>query len=289
MKTIKLSSILLLAGSLGAFAATEQINKQFAAQPGGKLIVDVDFGSIEIKTHASSEVAVDVLREVDRGDKADEEAFLAERPVRFEQDGNTITIHSRARHREDRSSHGSQRTKAKYTITVPAQFNADLNTAGGGITVSELTGEVMARTSGGGLEFAHLHGPLDAKTAGGNIRVGDCEGAMEVKTSGGAITLENVAGKVKGSTSGGPISAKFSSPLSEEVKLETSGGPVTLNVPENSRFDLDATTSGGNVSSDLPVQVAAKGSRTHLKGPVNGGGKAVVLRTSGGNIRLRKS
>jgi putative adhesin len=289
MKTIKLTSLLLLAGTLGAFAATEQINKHFAVQAGGKLVVDVDFGSIEITTHATSEVVVDVLREVTRGDKADEEAFLAERPVSFSQDGNTITIHSRASHRESRSSHGSQRTKAKYTITVPAQFNAQLKTSGGGIAVSGLTGEVIASTSGGPLEFARLHGPLDGRTSGGSIRIGDCEGAMDVKTSGGGITMENVAGKIKGSTSGGAISAKFSSPLSEEVTLESSGGAVTLRVPENSRFDLDAATSGGNVSSDLPVNVAGKVARNHFKGPVNGGGKAVVLRTSGGNIRLRKS
>ena len=76
--------------------------------------------------------------------------------------------------------------------------------------------------------------------------------------------------------------------MTDEVKLETSGGGVTVRVAENSAFDLDAATSGGGVSSDLPVTVVGKIAHDHLKGPVNGGGKPVVLRTSGGSIHVKK-
>ncbi len=322
---LKLTSLFLFAGCLAASAETEeQINKRFAVQPGGKLVVDVDFGSIEVGTNASSEVVVDVFRKVSRRSKSAEEEFLSERPVNFSQDGNTITIHSRAKNKIAWSWKGWQRTEGKYTITVPAQFDAQLKTSGGGITVNDVTGETKANTSGGGLKFARLHGPLDGGTSGGGIRVADCEGGLKVETSGGGIdvsggsgtlgghtsggsvtvknfrgpihvgtsgggvTIENVAGKVEGSTSGGSISATFSSPLSDEVKLETSGGGVTVRLAENSAFDLDAATSGGSVSSDLPVTVVGKIARNHLRGPVNGGGKPVVLRTSGGSIHVKR-
>ena len=72
------------------------------------------------------------------------------------------------------------------------------------------------------------------------------------------------------------------------MKLATSGGGVTLRVPENSAFDLDASTSGGSVSSDLSVTAKGKASSSHLKGAVNGGGKPVILHTSGGSIRVQK-
>ena len=100
--------------------------------------------------------------------------------------------------------------------------------------------------------------------------------------------MENVSGKVTGETSGGSISAVFASPGPNEVKLSTSGGGVTVRVPENAAFDLDASTSGGSVSSDLPVTVVGKVASSHIKGPVNGGGKPVVLRTSGGSIHVKK-
>ena len=327
MKTCLSLAVLttFLASSLIGLAETEeQINKRFTVEPGGKLVVDVDFGSIEVITNATGEVVVDIVRKVTRGGRADEEAFLAERPVTFSQDGNTVTIHSRAKNKQTWSWRGRQRTEAKYAITVPAKFDAQIKTSGGSIGVNDLTGEVKAGTSGGSLKFARLHGPVNGGTSGGSIRVTACEGAMKintsgggievnggsgaldgdtsggsvsvqnfhgpvrVETSGGGIKIENVAGKVEGSTSGGSISAKFSSPPSEEVTLETSGGGVTVSVPEKSAFDLDAATSGGGVSSDLPVTTAGKPSRSRLKGPVNGGGKPVILRTSGGSIHVKK-
>ena len=322
---MKLSPILLLVTCLAARAETEeQLSKRFVVQPGGKLVVDVDFGSITVNTNATSEVIVDVVRKVTRATKEDEEAYLTDRPVTFSQDGNAVTISSQGKSKGTGTSRGRQRTEGKYTITVPAQFSAQLKTAGGAVTVNDLTGDVSANTSGGGLQFARLHGPLDGGTSGGAIRVADCEGAQQVKTSGGGIdvsggtgsfegktsggaitvkdfrggvqiksngggiTVENVAGKIEGSTSGGAITARFASPLSEEVKLATSGGGVTLRVPENSAFDLDASASGGGVKSDLTVNTTDKPSSNRLKGSVNGGGKPVVLHTSGGGIRVQK-
>jgi hypothetical protein len=54
--------------------------------------------------------------------------------------------------------------------------------------------------------------------------------------------------------------------------------------------NLDARTSGGRVSTDLPVVVTVVGEHKTdvLQGKLNGGGKALVLKTSAGNIRLRK-
>jgi hypothetical protein len=322
---MKISFVLLFAACLAANAETEEeINKRFAVQPGGKLVLDVGFGSININTNASNEIIVDVIRKVSRATKTEEEEFLAERPVTIEQEGNTVTIHSPAKSQTGGTSRGRQRTEGKYTISVPAQFNARIKTGGGAIAINDLTGEVKAGTSGGELRFARLHGPLDGNTSGGPIRITDCEGAQQVKTSGGGIevsggsgslegstsggpvtvkdfqgpvevksngggiTIRNVAGKIEGRTSGGPIAASFDAPLSEAVKLETSGGGVTLRVAENSAFDLDASTSGGSVSSELSVSSAGKPSRSRLKGAVNGGGKAVVLRTSGGNVQVQK-
>ena len=113
-------------------------------------------------------------------------------------------------------------------------------------------------------------------------------GPARVATSGGSVTIEDVTGKVHGSTSGGSISARFSVPLSDEVKLQTSGGSVTVHLAEGSAFNLDAATSGGSVTTDIPVAVVGKVARNHLSGPVNGGGQALVLRTSGGSIRVEK-
>lgn len=322
---MKTSLLLLLTTALSLSAQTEEhLEKNFAVSSNGQLMVDVGMGSINVTTHASNEIIVSVYRKITRRSKAEEEEFLRDHPVSFSQDGNTLTIHSRNQGNNSGWWFGSNRTEAKYTITVPAAFQARLKTSGGSIEVSDVTGEVTTNTSGGGLKFFRVHGPIDGHTSGGSIWAEDCEGSLKiqtsgggimvkggsgtldgetsggsvsvkdfcgptrVETSGGGITLENIAGRIDGSTSGGSITARFPVPVTEEVKLETSGGSVTVHVSENSSFNLDASTSAGNVSSDLPVTVVGKISRNHLKGTVNGGGKLLYLRSSGGSIRVKQ-
>src|SRR3954468_15165554 len=180
LKFLPISIMLLVGASFLAQAeSTEQINKRFAIQPGGTLVVEVDLGSIDIKTNGTSEVVADITRKVSRRSKAEEETYFKEHPVEFIQDGNKLTI----RCREKTRSNGfwlstANKNQATYVITVPAQFNAKATTAGGGISVIDLTGEVKASTSGGPLHFARLHGPLNGDTSGGSIRLSDCEGAL---------------------------------------------------------------------------------------------------------------
>ena len=318
--------VLLLLACATALAATEEnISKTFPATAGGTVVVDIDFGSIEVSSNAAgSEIGVEIWRNVTRRDKAAEETFFRENPVQFMAAGNTLTIRCRTKERHHWFSGWHNRNEGKFTLRVPARFNARLNTAGGGISVSDLTGEVKADTSGGGLDFARLHGPLNGTTSGGGIHVADCQGTIRIDTSGGGIevtggggsldghtagggvavrtfngpaavdtsgggvTMENVNGKVAALTSGGPIRAVLLSPLPGEVTLTTSGGGVTVSVPETAPFNVDAETSGGEVTCDLPVTVQGKIERDRLKGPVNGGGPGVVLRSSGGGIYIRK-
>lgn len=331
MKREKLIKSVYLAGFCGlivlplAVQATteEQINKKFTVKPGGTVVVDIDFGGIEVGTNATSEVIVDVWRKVGRSSKSAEEKFLKDNPVNFSQDAETVTISSKSKSRSGWSFMGRNSNEAKYKITVPANFNARLGTAGGGIEVDDLTGDVKSHTSGGGLHFARLHGPLNGDTSGGGIYVKDCEGKLKintsgggidvaggagslvgdtsggtvsvkgfhgpvhVETSGGGIRIEGATAKVEGSTSGGSIHAELVGPVSDTVKLETSGGGITLRVPANAAFDLDAETSAGGVSSDLPVAAVGKRQHEHLKGPVNGGGKTVWLRSSAGSIHVK--
>jgi hypothetical protein len=92
---LKPTVFLLLASAVVALASTEEkLDKRFPVQPGGTIVVEVDFGSVDVSTNATSEVVVDVWRKIGRRKKADEEAFLRDNPVEFTQEGNTVTIRS---------------------------------------------------------------------------------------------------------------------------------------------------------------------------------------------------
>ena len=322
---MKLLSLVFLITSVAALAVTEErLNQRFSVQSGGTVVVEVDFGTIDISTNGTSEVVVDVWRKIGRRKKADEEAFLRDNPVKFVQDGGTVTIRSQGKANRSWSNSGRNQNEAKYTISVPAQFNARLRSGGGGVCVVDLTGDVKAHTGGGGLSFARLHGPLNGDTGGGGVNAGDCEGTLNFRTGGGGIevtggsgsldgttgggsvsvrrfqgparvatgggglTIEKVDGEVDASTGGGSISAVLPSELSDAVRLSTGGGGISVSVPASVAFNLDAKTSGGGVSTDLPVTVVGKIEHGRLQGPVNGGGKLVQLRSGGGSIHLKK-
>jgi hypothetical protein len=304
-----------------------------------------DFGSFEFNkngvkfaakqvnanTGHGPEVVLD-LKVGDQGgepDAAEAQRFFHDHPVSITQDGDVVTVE--AEHGDEHEhghGHGhrrwSGRKEAKYVISVPAQFNARLETAGGSISVNDLAGKVKAESSGGELRFARVQGTLKGETSGGGIQVTDCTGAIKIETSGGGIevtggsgslngetsggpvkvkdfqgnvdvetsgagiTIENVAGEIRGETSGGGIMAVLPTPLAGAVRLETSGGGITLRVPENAAFELDAETSGGSVTSELPVTTVGSVGRSHLRGTVNGGGKSVQLESSGGGIHIKK-
>lgn len=252
------------------------------------MVVDVDFGSIEIAGGTGSKVLIQVTRRVSRGSKEEEEAFLSERPVLITQEGQTVTVKSRSESSPTWNIwRGFQRREARYTITVPEKFDIRAKTSGGSIRVSHCEGDLKIHTSGGGIDVGGGKGTLTGSTSGGSVSVKSFTGDMKVRTSGGSIHIDGAGARVEASTSGGSVSASLPK-IAGPVRLETSGGSVTLHTSSDAAFDLDASTSGGGASSEIPVQVSGKPSRHQLKGPVNGGGERVQLRSSGGSVRVKK-
>ena len=232
----------------------EQITKSFNVSPDGTLTLRTDAGSIEINTHSSDTVEVDV--DIDQRNDGD---FT----VNFEQDDDGVSIDGE---RKGEWYGGSLRVR--YAITLPEQYNVDVDTAGGAISIESLTGQVEARTSGG------------------RITVSDVVGDIDIKTSGGALNISDVKGNIDGHTSGGGIDLRLSEQPDEDVSLRTSGGSINAMFPETIKIDLEASTSGGRVKSEWPVEGSV--SKREIEGKINGGGPQVDLKTSGGSIHVEK-
>ncbi len=328
MKLIRYLSLFLLAVASASALTEEKVDQKRDVTPGGKLVVDVDFGTIDVTGGDTKQVIVNAERKISGASEAKEKEFLEAAPITVTQEGNTVTV--RARRPKGTggwlsSWGGSWNTEARYTITVPAKFNAQLDTSGGKILVSNLTGEVRANTSGGTLKFTKIQGPLKGDTSGGSINATDCDGEIQIETSGGKIEVgggsgsltastsggsiavsnfggsakvetsggnlrfDNVRGSLNGETSGGSIAALLAAPVPGDVRLETSAGRIEVSVPADAALNLDASTSMGRVTSDLPVTVQGKQERDRLKGTINGGGKLLVLRTSAGGISVKQT
>jgi len=187
---------------------------------------------------------------------------------------------------------------------IEVSGNIKGKTSGGSIDVRGCTGDVNVHTSGGNLNFSQVKGSFEGSTSGGDIEGRDLEEAVNVKTSGGDVDLANVQAPVIAKTSGGNMDVEitlqdFSKP--HGVELRTSGGDITLTLPSGIPASITAeivlnkrsrSMKRYDIFSDFPLskKQTEEDDKKIIRstGDINGGGDQVYLRTSGGNIHIKK-
>ena len=207
------------------------------------------------------------------------------------------------------------------------QSNVDLESGIGDIELGLVTGKVIAKTGGpgkivlkecqsdvdvgsgiGNIELGSITGKVIAKTGGpGKIVLKDCQDDVNVESGIGDIELVSIAGKVIAKTGGpgkivlkecqgdvnvesgiGNIHAEIPTQLMHPWILQTSGpGKIEIVLSSSTAVNIDAETRGP-ISSDIPIQIQGLLTEHKLKGTLNGGGPLLKLRTSLGEIRLKK-
>lgn len=300
----------------------ETVTKDFAVKRGQLFSLRADLGSVEVTSWSQNEVKVTVIKRADTNSKNRAKDIFEDLDLSFDQD--EVGVRVVARYHGPKGWWGDgRRLKLHFEVTMPREFNVDVQTGGGSIQVTDLNGKVelltaggaiaadkingsvRAKTSGGSIKIEQAQGPVVAITSGGSIVIGNVTGSVEARTSGGSISLEEVngsaeahtsggslnlkrlSGNATASTSGGGINAEFVGTIDRDCSLRTSGGSIRVLLPANISIDLDAHTSGGRVESDLPITVQGVIKSNSIKGRINNGGPLMMLRTSGGNISIK--
>jgi hypothetical protein len=164
--------------------------------------------------------------------------------------------------------------------------NVDGNTSGGSIRMRDVRGDVVARTSGGGIDIAGVRGSLTATTSGGGVDIDGVGGDLFASTSGGGVEIRGAGARVEARSSGGPVTVRFAAGNNRGGVLSTSGGGVRTEIDPRVALTIDASSSGGHVESDVPVTVQGRLDKDSLRGELNGGGALLRLRSSGGGVRI---
>jgi hypothetical protein len=141
--------------------------------------------------------------------------------------------------------------EVRYHVRAPQNAVIDVSNTNGLVTVSGMTGKVVAHTTNGGVTGKGLSGGVDARATNGGVN----------------IDLASVG--------------------SDRIVLRTTNGGVTLTVPESAKADVSASCTNGGISvSGVKLEVSEQ-SRRHLEGKLNGGGTPIELHTTNGGVRLR--
>ena len=280
---------------LPALAAT-RIEKNLKLDPGGKLTVVADAGSLSVTGSASAGAHV-VLT-------SDKDDFKSKFDLKVEELPGEVRITLKKKESFTSWTTWFNNAKIAFEIQVPTKTTTSLETGGGHVTVHALDGDANAETSGGHIDVADLRGNLTAETSGGHIslkkisgnakvetsgghiEVDGVEGNLSAETSGGRINIRDAKGRVDADTSGGRVEVAFAKGNAHGGKIESSGGGITVEVDPAVDLNIDASTSGGSVRTDIPVKIVGKVNGSSIRGTMGKGGEALYVHTSGGSVSI---
>lgn len=268
-------------------------DKTFPISPGKDFKLDASSGDILISSWNKNEVHVKILG----NDKAKEKVEF-----NFNDSEDMIEVEAKYDWSLFMLMKGVQ---LRFEVQVPKEFNIDaatsggdikvqsikgkfvLKTSGGDVIVSDLNGNVEVSTSGGDIVFNNTYGELNLSTSGGDVKGNKFSGNLEAATSGGDISLVGSDVKINGSTSGGNISLDYSG-QNQGIELSTSGGDISVKLPKDFNASANLSTLGGDIKSDFKGNNAVTISSFKFEADINSGGNPLVLKTTGGDIVVKK-
>ena len=157
-----------------------------------------------------------------------------------------------------------------YALTVPPGLSVTAVTNGGPLFVSGTAGANLD-SGGGNVQATQISGPLVVTTGGGSLVVTGLDGPLRADTDGGPFVALGVeAPTVTVSTYGGAARIAFAA-APGSASVTTSGGPAVLTVP-GGPYALTADTAGGPESVAIPTSPAAS--------------RSITVSTDGGPLRI---
>ncbi len=249
-----------------------EITKTYKVSKGGTLrIYDIQ-GDVHVSAWDKNEVLINENIRMDVYNEDEAKTVLERSKSSYVQRGDVIEIGGEYHRRDWIKSH--------FEVNVPKEFNLEIETRGGDLSVSDLIGEVELHTSGGEIKLTDIDGIVDAKTSGGDIVVTNSHKRATLKTSGGELELRNIGGPLSAKTSGGNVTLRGSK---DRVELRTSGGDIEIT---DAGGDVKAHTSGGDIeigNTQGAVEVHTSGGDIDFKSV----GGFLDASTSGGDIEGR--
>jgi len=141
--------------------------------------------------------------------------------------------------------------------------------------------------------FVPARSSANLETVNGGVSISDVSGNLEFKTVNGGVTLRRIGGYVHGRTTNGGVTIELAGDRwdGQGLDVTTTNGGVSLQVPQSFSAQLEAQTSNGGIHTDLPqVQTAAQpGHRSnHLSTALGAGGATLKVTTTNGGVSVKR-
>lgn len=128
----------------------------------------------------------------------------------------------------------------------------------------------------------------------GSIDITGFTGEVEASTNVGKIKMTNVTGPITANTSVGKVDIDFNNVSQKSpITISTSVSEIDVALPENTKANLELKTQGTvytNFEFEMPKKKGLKNvnGRKSIISKLNGGGVKIYIKSTMGNIYLRK-
>jgi len=137
--------------------------------------------------------------------------------------------------------------------------------------------------------FVPRRSNLSLKTNNGGISITDVNGQLQFTAKNGGVSLKRVGGSVKGGTTNGGLNVVLAGDRwdGEALDVSTTNGGVSLSIPENYSAHLETGTVNGHLNIDFPVTVQGNVTK-ELAVNLGSGGATIRAMTTSGGVRIRR-
>jgi hypothetical protein len=170
---LRLAPALLLALPDPAMAE-ERFERSLEVAPGGRLIVQLERGSIQLDSHPSP----GTLRVEARGFGATNVDFSLERR------GGDVVLRSI---NAEWLRWLTLQPRVVVRAWVPRSLAVALETRDGGVVARGIAGRLSARTAGSPIRIEEIAGPVELDSSGGRIEARDLSGSLHARSGGGQL------------------------------------------------------------------------------------------------------
>ena len=301
-----------------SLSAEDIVEEQFLQQSGGGFVADVIFTNVHVGEHQGDNLEIKLVREVHSEFLADASTILADHNVSIGKDGSNVFVEikpTRQTLRKWSREYGRTPLDSKLFVRIPIDYNVDLESISGKLTIDEVGGNLRAESVSGSVKVGHARSNtvlasvsgrikiessqnnVEISTVSGRIDVGDVEGDTHLSSVSGKAKISNVGGKLKSSSVSG--ATEIQSVLGSVNMNSTSGkivvhyldaaaeisnvsGSIALGLPRTKGYDFKLHSMSGRVTTDFPVEGSIK--RNKIEGTVNGGGQRIALSSASGSL-----
>ena len=129
------------------------------------------------------------------------------------------------------------------------------------------------------------------KTHNGGLTISDVRGQIHFDAVNGGVHLKRVAGEVSGATVNGGIDVELTGAMGDwrQMELSTHNGGVTVAMPSHYSARIQAETGMGRIQSDFPLPPNADRRGGRLDFSIGSGGPPIHITTGNGGIRLKRA